>query len=238
MGNAAPGGGGDGRAQVKPDLDWKRVFDVVASAAGLAALGPVLVGIAAAIVAQDGGPVFYRGVRVGRGGMPFRIFKFRTMVVGAENLGGSSTAASDRRVTRIGDLIRRYKVDELPQLINVLVGDMSLVGPRPEVQRFVDLFSDEERAILSVRPGMTDWASIWNRDEGAVIEKSGIADPDEAYAQVIRPTKIRLQLKYVRDRSLATDVKLILRTIRAVLDRSHDASDIAPPPGADPGTAR
>lgn len=164
---------------------------------------------------EDGGSVFYRGVRVGLNGRAFRIFKFRTMVVNAEKLGGSSTADDDARITRIGKVLRKYKLDELPQLINVLKGEMSFVGPRPEVQHYVDMFTEEERAILSVRPGITDWASLWNNDEGAIL--AGSPDPEKTYMKEIRPEKIRLQLKYVRERSFPVDLKIILQTLFAII---------------------
>jgi lipopolysaccharide/colanic/teichoic acid biosynthesis glycosyltransferase len=195
----------------------KRLFDLLVSFCGLALLSPVLLYVALAIRREDGGPVFYRGERTGRGGRSFRIFKFRTMVVDAEKLGAASTADDDPRITRAGRRLRKYKLDELPQLINVLTGDMSLVGPRPEVKRYTDLYAGEEKAILSVRPGITDWASIWNSDEGALL--AGQADPDRYYEEHIRPEKIRLQLRYVRERSFRTDVRILLETLRVILRR-------------------
>ena len=170
--------------------------------------------VALLIKREDGGPVFYRGVRVGRFGKPFRIYKFRTMVVDAERLGGPSTADDDPRITRVGRLIRKFKMDELPQLMNVLSGEMSFVGPRPEVQHYVDMFTEKERTVLSVRPGITDWASLWNPDEGAVL--AGSPDPERAYVERIRPTKIRLQLKYVKEHSLGVDARIILLTLKTV----------------------
>jgi lipopolysaccharide/colanic/teichoic acid biosynthesis glycosyltransferase len=193
----------------------KRAFDFVSSLVGLILASPVLLVIAILIKKEDGGPVFYRGVRVGRFGKPFRIFKFRTMVVNAEKLGGPSTADDDPRITKVGKFIRKYKLDELPQLINVLKGEMSIVGPRPEVQMYVDMFTEEEKAIISVRPGITDWASIWNPDEGAIL--AGNRDPEKTYMEKIRPEKIRLQLKYVEEKSLWVDLKIILRTLMAVV---------------------
>jgi len=193
----------------------KRIFDMVGAAAGLLLTAPLFLYIAWRIRREDGGPVFFRGRRVGRGGTEFRIFKFRTMVVNAEALGGPSTADDDPRVTRIGKFLRKTKLDELPQLINVLIGEMSLVGPRPEVKIYADLFSEEERAILSVRPGITDWASLWNSDEGALL--AGSPDPEKAYLETIRPEKIRLQLKYVRERTFWKDLRILLQTIRVVL---------------------
>lgn len=195
----------------------KRVFDVVAASLGLLVLSPLLVGVAAAIAWDSSGPIFYRGVRVGLGGRPFRIFKFRTMVLDADKIGGPSTAGGDPRVTRIGAFLRAHKLDELPQLLNVLAGDMSVVGPRPEVQHYVDMYSEEERVILSVRPGITDFASLWNADEGAVLADA--ADPEQAYMERIRPEKIRLQLEYVRQHSLMTDLRIVLRTVAAVVFR-------------------
>ena len=193
----------------------KRVFDIVAAAVGLLFLSPFLFFIALRIRREDSGPVFYRGERVGLHGKPFRIFKFRTMVVDAERLGASSTSDDDQRITSIGKFLRKYKLDELPQLINVLIGDMSLVGPRPEVKKFTDMYTNEEMAILSVRPGITDWASIWNSDEGAIL--AGNTDPDRDYLEKIRPEKIRLQLKYVREQSFWTDIKIIFLTLKIII---------------------
>jgi lipopolysaccharide/colanic/teichoic acid biosynthesis glycosyltransferase len=193
----------------------KRTFDAVCSLLGLAVLLLPLLLVAALIKLHDGGPVFYRGVRTGRRGKPFRIFKFRTMVVNADTIGGPSTANGDTRVTGIGRFLRKYKLDELPQLINVLLGQMSLVGPRPEVPEYVALFTEEEKAILTVRPGITDWASIWNPDEGALL--AGAADPERVYLEKIRPKKIRLQLKYVREHSLWVDLKILLLTLTTLL---------------------
>lgn len=195
----------------------KRAFDLFIAAAMLLFLCPGLVVIAGMVVLGDGGSPFFRGWRVGLSGKPFRILKFRTMRPDAERLGGSSTANDDPRVTRIGAVLRRYKLDELPQLWNVLCGEMSLVGPRPEVQCFVDLYTEEERAILTVRPGLTDWASLWNIDEGAVLE--GSADPDQAYCELIRPKKLQLQLAYVRRAGFWTDLRILCQTMGAVLFR-------------------
>ncbi len=193
----------------------KRVFDLVFSSLGIIILSPLLGWVAWRIHQEDGGPVFYRGARVGLYGRPFRIFKFRTMVVNAEKLGGSSTADNDPRITRIGLTLRKHKLDELPQLFNVFLGDMSLVGPRPEVQYYTDMFTTEEQAILKVRPGITDWASLWNPDEGSIL--AGAEDPDQAYLELIRPTKLKLQLRYARSRSLFTDLKIILLTLFALV---------------------
>ncbi|MDD3248793.1 MAG: sugar transferase [Smithellaceae bacterium] len=199
----------------------KRLFDFFASLLGLITLSPILLFFALRIKMADGGPVFYRGERVGLNGRLFKIFKFRTMVVDAEKIGGSSTSDDDERITKIGKKLRKYKLDELPQLLNVLVGDMSIVGPRPEVKYYTDQFNEEERLILSVRPGITDWASIWNADEGAVL--AGAEDPDKAYEELIRPTKLGLQLKYVREKSFFVDIKIIFLTILAIIQPESQA---------------
>ncbi len=193
----------------------KRLFDFVLSLVGLILLAPIILIVAALIQLDSPGPVFYRGVRVGRFGKLFWIFKFRTMVLNAEQLGGPSTADDDPRITRVGKSLRKYKFDELPQLINVLKGEMSFVGPRPEVPQYVAMFSEEERAILTVQPGITDWASIWNPDEGAIL--AGSSDPEKTYLEKIRPNKIRLQLEYVRNRSFWTDIRILMETFKILL---------------------
>ena len=187
--------------------------------AGLAVLSPLLLWIALRIKREDGGPVFYRGERVGLHGKLFRIYKFRSMIVNAENIGAASTSKHDARVTKVGEFIRKYKLDEFSQLINVFLGDMSIVGPRPEVQKFVDQYTDEEKIILTVKPGITDFASIKFHNEGEIIEKSGIANADEAYAKLIRTEKLRLQMKYVEEQNIFLDIKLILQTIKRVLTK-------------------
>ena len=185
---------------------------------GLIIISPVLIFLGLLIKGEDGGPIFYRGVRVGRYGKLFKIFKFRTMVVIAEEIGGPSTAADDPRITRVGKFIRKYKLDELPQLINVFMGEMSFVGPRPEVQQYVDMFTEEQKAILSVRPGITDWASLWNPDEGKIL--AGSPDPEKTYMEKIRPTKLKFQLKYVKERSFLVDLGIILRTVATVISKN------------------
>ena len=200
----------------------KRVFDMVFSALGLMVLSPVFALISAAIKIDSVGPVFYRGLRIGLDGKPFKIFKFRSMVQQAENMGTITASEHDIRITRIGHMLRRYKLDELPQLLNVLIGDMSLVGPRPEVSKWVQMFSQEEKAILSIKPGITDWSSIRFRNQGEIIEASGYTDADEAFEKIIRPEKIRLQLCYVHNNNLWIDAKIIFDTICAIVRRgSH-----------------
>jgi len=195
----------------------KRIFDLIVSAAALCLLSPMLIGVAILIKLDDGGPVFYRGVRIGRHGRPFRLFKFRSMRVDAERIGGVTTADDDPRITRLGWWLRKTKVDELPELINVAIGEMSLIGPRPEVERYVRLMSDAERMILSVPPGLTDWATLWNWDEGAVL--AGVADPEAMYLRAIRPEKIRLQLEYVKRRTFWVDLTILLQTAAAIVLR-------------------
>ena len=194
----------------------KRVFDLLAATAGLILLGPLLLLLALWIKLGSPGPVFYRGQRAGRGGKPFRIFKFRTMVVNADKIGGPSSSADDPRITRIGGFLRRYKLDELPQLLNVFKGEMSFVGPRPEVLEEVHGYSDDERRLLSVRPGITDWASIKFRNEGEILR--GSPDPHQTYREKIRPEKIRLGLEYVENHSFWTDCSILLRTMKVIFE--------------------
>lgn len=188
----------------------KRGFDLVASITGLAALWPFLVLVGAAIRLDSPGTILYRGRRTGKGGVPFSMLKFRTMVEKAETLGGPSTGRNDPRVTRIGRILRKYKIDELPQLINVVRGEMSLVGPRPEVEQYTALYNDEERQILSVRPGITDYSSIEFSRLGEIL---GDENVDDTFETRVMPRKTALRLEYVRNRSFAEDLKIIFRTI-------------------------
>lgn len=182
---------------------------------GLALASPALLVFAVLTKLTSPGPVLYRGIRVGLNGKQFPILKFRTMVVNADKLGGPTTSADDPRVTAIGGFLRRFKLDELPQLLNVLRGDMSLVGPRPEVASEVEQYSAEARQLLSVRPGITDYASIKFRNEGEIVK--GYADPHEAYKRLIQPEKIRLGLEYVKTNSFLGDMKILFATLKAVL---------------------
>jgi lipopolysaccharide/colanic/teichoic acid biosynthesis glycosyltransferase len=197
----------------------KRTFDAVAAAAGLIVLSPIIAGIAVAIKLGSKGPLLYRGTRVGMNGEHFHMLKFRTMVVDADKIGGSSTPEDDPRVTPIGKPLRRYKLDELPQLINVLKGDMSFVGPRPQVQWAVDLYTPEERRILEVRPGITDEASLRFSNEAEILK--GSKDPDRDYIEKIHPEKMRLSLEYVRNRSFSGDLSIIARTAGAIFRPSR-----------------
>lgn len=189
----------------------KRVLDFVCAAAGLVLLSPLFVVIVLTITLYDGGSPFYRGWRVGLAGRPFRMLKFRTMRQDAEQTGVTSTASDDPRLTHIGSLLRRYKLDELPQLWNVVRGEMSLVGPRPQVQWAVESYSTEERLLLNIRPGITDYASLVFRDEGTLLR--GSADPDRVYLSKIHPTKIRLGLKYISQACIWSDIRIICATL-------------------------
>lgn len=196
-------------------MSLKRVFDLVAAAIGIVILSPVLIAVAIAIKADSPGAVLFRQTRVGRYGRPFHIFKFRTMVTDAEKLGPQVSSGDDPRITRFGSLLRKYKIDELPQLLNVIVGDMSLVGPRPEVPRYVEAFRKEYDQILTVRPGITDYASLEFKDENRLLLAAD--NPEEKYLCEILPLKIEYCNKYLRDQSFMTDLRLILRTIGSLL---------------------
>lgn len=193
----------------------KRVLDAIVSAAALTVLWPLLAVIAFAVKIDSPGPVFYRQERVGRNGKPFRIFKFRSMVSDADKKGLAITVGRDSRITRVGAVLRKTKLDELAQLLNVLTGQMSFVGPRPEVPRYTALYTPYQRQVLLVRPGITDYASIAYRNENDML--SGAADPEKMYIEEIMPAKIELNMKYLHEISPLTDLKLILRTIGAVI---------------------
>ena len=189
----------------------KRLFDVVFSLFGLTLASPVLLFLTTLVKLDSPGPVFYRGTRVGRHGKEFKIFKFRTMVENAEKLGGASTAGDDPRLTKIGNFLKKYQLDELPQLINVMKGEMSLVGPRPEVPLEIESLEPETRKIiLSVKPGMTSLATLANPHEGEVLR--GSEDPHKTYCEKIKPEKIRLNLEYVKQKSFWLDAKIITKT--------------------------
>jgi lipopolysaccharide/colanic/teichoic acid biosynthesis glycosyltransferase len=192
----------------------KRAFDIFASGIGLILLSPLLLPAAVLVKLTSRGPVLFRQERMGRGGRPFFIFKFRTMVADAPRLGGQITAGDDPRITKIGKFLRKTKLDELPQLFNVLRGDMSLVGPRPEVRKYVEMFAADYEEILRVRPGITDLASIKYRDEAAVL--GAATDPNRAYVEAVLPEKIRLAKEYVRRQSFFLDIWIIFGTIFSV----------------------
>jgi len=193
----------------------KRLFDIFFSLSGLIILSRIIIITALVIKLEDRGHVLYRANRVGLTGISFTMFKFRTMVTNAENIGPASTSTDDSRITKTGRFLRKFKIDEIPQLLNVLSGNMSIVGPRPDIKRFTDMFTEEEKAILSVKPGITDWASIWNSNEGRILE--GAEDPDNAYMELIRREKIRLQLQYVKNHNFFIDLKIIFLTIRKII---------------------
>jgi lipopolysaccharide/colanic/teichoic acid biosynthesis glycosyltransferase len=192
----------------------KRLFDFLSAFITLIILSPLFLAMAIMIKKESPGPVFYRGVRSGLSGKPFRIFKFRTMVPNAEKMGGPSTALNDPRLTKIGVFLRKYKLDELPQLINVLNGDMSIVGPRPQVEKYTKLYNDEEKIILTVKPGVTDYASIRfiNLDQILGDEKV-----DEKYLREIEPEKNRLRIKYAKEHSFWVDCRILLLTMLQML---------------------
>lgn len=192
----------------------KRLFDIVASGFGLIVLSPLFLILAVWIKLDSPGPVFYRQVRVGRDNRDFRIFKFRSMRVGADKGSLVTIGGHDPRVTRSGYIIRKLKLDELPQLINVFVGDMSLVGPRPEVRHYVDYWTPEQMRVLSVRPGITDPASIKFRNENELMEQA--EDPEKYYIEVIMQEKLRLYLEYVDNHSFFGDIGLIFKTFKAI----------------------
>lgn len=189
----------------------KRALDVLLASIGLLLASPVLLAAALAVKLDSRGPVFFRQQRMGRDFRPFPIYKFRTMVADAAARGAAITAGADPRITRVGHWLRKTKVDELPQLLNVLKGDMSLVGPRPEVPKYVELFREDYRTILTVRPGITDPASVKFRDEAAVLGAS--ADPERTYVEQILPEKIALAKTYIARRSVAYDVKILFETL-------------------------
>lgn len=189
----------------------KRLIDILASGLGLLLLSPIFIVIAIWIKCDSKGPVFYRQVRVGKNGVDFRIYKFRSMRQGADKSGLITVGGRDPRVTRSGFYIRKYKLDELAQLINVFVGDMSLVGPRPEVRKYVDMYSQEQQKVLNVRPGITDYASIEYIDENIMLERS--ENPDKTYVEEIMPAKIKLNMKYINNPTIGEYFKIIFLTI-------------------------
>lgn len=195
----------------------KRLFDILASGLGLVCLSPLFAAVAVWIKFDSRGPVFYRQVRVGRGNKDFRIFKFRSMRPDSDKLGLITVGGRDPRVTRSGYYIRKYKLDELPQLINVFIGDMSLVGPRPEVRKYVDMYSPDQLHVLDVRPGITSLASLRYRNENEVLAKA--EDPDKCYIEKVMPDKLAIDLEYVKKANLWNDIKLIFYTFREIITK-------------------
>jgi lipopolysaccharide/colanic/teichoic acid biosynthesis glycosyltransferase len=191
-----------------------RFIDVAVSGLGMALLAPLFLAIAVAIKSSSPGPVFYRAIRTGKDGVSFRLYKFRSMVVGADKSGPGITTAADRRITPVGHFLRKTKLDELPQLINVLRGEMSLVGPRPEDPRYVAFYTSDQRQVLRVRPGITSAASLRYRDESALLTGS---DWEKTYIESIMPQKLAIELAYLQHRNLLTDLKLVLLTLWTVI---------------------
>ena len=193
----------------------KRILDILASLFGLIILSPFLLFITLLIKLSDPGPAFFTQIRIGQDFKPFRLIKFRSMVVDADRMGALVTSGDDPRITRIGRFLRKTKLDELPQLINVLRGDMSLVGPRPEVAKYIDVYRDDYKEILQVRPGITDYGAIEYRHEEEVLKQ--YKDPEEGYIKEVLPAKIKLYRKYISEVSFFTDMRLIFRTILHII---------------------
>ncbi len=190
-----------------------RIADILFSLIGLILLFPIFLVLSIAIVLESRGGVFYRQLRVGKGNIDFNIYKFRSMQENSDRKG-LLTVGKDSRITKVGRLIRKYKLDELAQLINVLKGDMSMVGPRPEVRKYVDLYSEEQRKVLTVKPGITDYASLEYKDENELLAKS--KDPEKTYIEEIMPHKLRLNMKFIENPNLFQYVKIILLTIKGI----------------------
>lgn len=188
----------------------KRLFDIVFSALVLIVLLPVFIVIAILIIIDDGFPVFYLQERIGKNFIPFKLIKFRTMYKNADKKGLLTVGSKDNRITRTGFFLRKYKLDELPQFINVLKGDMSIVGPRPEVKKYVDLYNEEQKKVLSVKPGITDEASLKYIDESDILAES--ENPEEIYIKKIMPEKLRINLEYIEKQNFFYDMKLIFQT--------------------------
>ncbi len=194
----------------------KRFFDIILSLFGLIFVSPLFLIVAILIKLSYSGPVFYRGERTGKDGKIFKIFKFRTMVVDADKIGGPSTSADDSRLLRIGKFLRKHNLDELPQLINILKGEMSFVGPRPEVPSEVETYEEgTKKIILSLKPGMTDLATLANIHEEEILREA--ADPHQVYRELIKPKKLKLAVEYVKKRSFWLDIKIIIQTLKAAV---------------------
>ncbi len=193
----------------------KRAFDFLFSATGLIAITPVMLLLAFIITIDSKGGVFYKQVRIGKNKKPFKLYKFRSMSTDADKKGLLTVGNKDNRITRIGYYLRKYKLDELPQLINVLIGNMSFVGPRPEVEKYVKLYNQEQLMVFNVKPGITDWASIKYVNENEILAKS--SQPEKTYIEEIMPAKLKLNLEYVKHNNVFVDIKIILLTIKAII---------------------
>lgn len=194
----------------------KRLFDIICSTLGLIVLSPLFLVVAIWIKIDSPGPIIFQQTRVGKNSQEFKIYKFRTMVVQAESLGKQITVGDDSRITKSGKFLRKYKLDEFPQLFNVLKGEMSLVGPRPEVPKYVALYTEQQREILTIPPGITDLASIKFRNESELLAQAN--NPEEFYINNIIPEKIALNRQYINQTGLVTDLKIIWQTIKAIFD--------------------
>ena len=193
----------------------KRVFDLLFSVIGLVAITPVMLILAFIITIDSKGGVFYKQVRIGKNQKPFSLYKFRSMRTDADKKGLLTVGNNDSRITKIGYYLRKYKLDELPQLINVLFGNMSFVGPRPEVEKYVELYNQEQLMVFNVKPGITDWASIKYVNENEILAKS--SQPEKTYIEEIMPAKLKLNLEYVKHNNVFVDIKIILLTIKAII---------------------
>ena len=198
----------------------KRILDIVFSLLVIAVGLPFGLVIALLIVLDSKGSVIYRQSRVGRNNVDFRLYKFRTMCVAADRGSLITVGADDARITRVGAFLRKFKIDEFPQFLNILKGEMSIVGPRPEVRKYVDLYTPEQMRVLSVRPGLTDYASIRYVNENELLATSD--NPEQTYIQEIMPDKLNLSLKYIDEKSFHTDCKIILETLKAILVRNEE----------------
>lgn len=192
----------------------KRFLDILFSLIAIIGLSPLLIVICIFILKDSKGPIFYRQIRVGKNSKDFSLLKFRTMKVNADKLGLLTVGERDNRITKVGYFLRKYKLDELPQLINVIVGEMSVVGPRPEVRKYVNLYTKEQQKVLSVRPGISDWASIKFKDENSILAQS--SDPEKTYIDLILPQKIKLNLIYIENPSVNNYMKIIRFTIKSL----------------------
>ncbi|MEM7725446.1 MAG: sugar transferase [Cyanobacteria bacterium P01_A01_bin.45] len=193
----------------------KRIFDLLASLGGTLILSPIFMAIAIWVKLDSPGPIFFRQTRIGKTGKEFKIYKFRTMVVNAERLGAQITVGKDKRITRSGEFLRKYKLDELPQLFNVIQGDMSLVGPRPEVPKYVALYNPQQRQVLKVSPGITDLASLEFRNENELLSRA--RDPEATYIDEIMPRKLALNMQYISQANISFDIMIIFKTLWSVL---------------------
>jgi lipopolysaccharide/colanic/teichoic acid biosynthesis glycosyltransferase len=193
----------------------KRIFDGLFSSIGLIFISPIFILLSILIALDSQGGIFYKQVRIGKNMRPFKLLKFRTMYANSDRKGLLTVGDKDNRITRIGYYLRKYKLDELPQLINVLIGDMSFVGPRPEVEKYVKLYNSEQQKVLSVKPGITDWASIRYVNESELLAQS--CEPEKTYINEIMPAKLAINLEYVKQNNLLIDIKIILHTFKAIL---------------------